>query len=91
MKSYSLPAIVIFLLLPGLISAADMQQKLYVLSSAGNDVTVIDVATNTIIGSIEVGDRPHGIATTGAFDVLYVATEFDNGMTKIDPVKDVVI
>jgi YVTN family beta-propeller protein len=92
MKSYSLfAAIVISLLFPGLISAAEMQQKLYVLSSAGNDVTVIDVATNTITGSIEVGDRPHGIAATRAHDMLYVATEFDNGLTMINPATDVVI
>ena len=35
------------------------QQKLYVLSSADNDVTIIDVATNQIIGAIEVGELPH--------------------------------
>ncbi len=67
------------------------QQKLYVLSSAGNDITVVDVATNQIIGSIEVGDRPHGIASPASQDVLYIATEFDNGLTVVDPVKDVVV
>lgn len=91
MKSSSLLALLISLLLPGVISAADMQQKLYVLSSAGNDVTIIDVATNTIIGSIEVGDRPHGIAAPRSHDVLYITTEFDNGLTIVDPVKDVVV
>lgn len=91
MKACSLLAILFSLLLPGVISAADVQQKLYVLSSAGDDVTVIDVATNTIIGSIEVGDRPHGIAAPRAHDVLYVATEFDNGLTLIDPAKDIVV
>ena len=62
------------------------RQKLYVLSSAGNDITVIDVATNEIIGSIEVGDRPHGIAAPASQDVLYIATEFDSGLTVVDPV-----
>ena len=66
-------------------------QKLYVLSSAGNDVTVVDVATNKILDTIEVGDRPHGIAAPRSHDVLYVATEFDNGLTVIDPVRDVVV
>lgn len=79
------------LLLPGLLYAEDIKQKLYVLSSAGNDVTVIDVATNKITGTIEVGDRPHGIAATRAHDVLYIATEFDNGLTIIDPTNDEVI
>ncbi len=67
------------------------RQKLYVLSSAGNDITVVDVATNEIIGSIEVGDRPHGIAAPASQDVLYIATEFDNSLTVIDPAKDVVV
>ena len=72
----------------GLAQPAQAVQKLYVLSSAGSDVTVIDVATNKIIGSVEVGDRPHGIAAPRSHDVLYVATEFDNGLAVIDPVTD---
>lgn len=84
--------ITLFLLLPAShIFAGETQQKLYVLSSAANDVTVIDVASNTIIGTIEVGDRPHGIAAPRSQDVLYIATEFDNGLTVVDPVKDAVI
>ncbi len=70
---------------------AGERQKLYILSSAGNDVTVVDVASNKIIGSIEVGDRPHGLASPASQDVLYVATEFDNGLVVVDPLRDVVI
>lgn len=69
---------------------ATAEQKLYVLSSEGHDVTVIDVATNTIIGSVEVGDRPHGIAAPASQDVLYISTEHDNGLTVIDPRTDTV-
>ena len=72
-------------------AAANGRQKLYVLSSAGNDITVVDVATNEIIGSIEVGDRPHGIAAPASQEVLYIATEFDSGLTVVDPVHDVVV
>ena len=53
-------------------AASAERQKLYILSSAGNDVTVVDVATNKIIGSIEVGDRPHGLAAPASQDILYV-------------------
>ena len=70
--------------------AADVQQKLYVLSSLGNDVSVIDVASNRLIGAIEVGDRPHGIAATRAQDKLFVAVEHDNTLAVIDPVTDTV-
>lgn len=75
----------------GLTTSAVAKQKLYVLSSEGQDVTVIDVATNRIIGHIEVGDRPHGIAAPRSQDVLYIATEHDNGLTVIDPYTDTVI
>jgi YVTN family beta-propeller protein len=50
-------------------------QKLYVTNSAGDDVTVIDAATNKVIGRIEVGPSPHGIATPAAQDVIYVTIE----------------
>ena len=74
----------------GITTTAMAKQKLYVLSSEGQDITVIDVATNKIIGSVEVGDRPHGIAAPRAQDVLYIATEHDNGLTVVDPRTDTV-
>src|SRR6185437_16272385 len=42
--------------------AATVRQKLYVTNSAGDDVTVIDVASNKPITTIQVGPHPHGIA-----------------------------
>lgn len=70
---------------------AGTRQKLYILSSNSNDVTVVDVATNKILGSIEVGELPHGIATPESQHPLYVATEGDDGLAVVDPVKDVLI
>lgn len=84
----------IMLLLAGVLlvwwahAVADTRQKLYILSSMGDDVTVVDTKTHQIIGSIQVGDRPHGIAAPRSQQVLYVSTEFDNGLAVIDPVKD---
>src|SRR5690348_11427855 len=37
---------------------AKVRHKLYVTNSAGDDVTVIDVASNRPIGRIEVGPHP---------------------------------
>jgi YVTN family beta-propeller protein len=54
---------------------AKVRQKLYVTSSAGDDVTVIDVASNKPIGRIEVGPHPHGIAVPAAADFLLVTIE----------------
>jgi len=52
-----------------------VHQKLYVTNSAGDDVTVIDVATNKPLGRIEVGPHPHGIAIPASQDVIYVTIE----------------
>jgi YVTN family beta-propeller protein len=51
------------------------RQKLYVTNSAGDDVTVVDVATNKPIGRIVVGPHPHGIAAPASQDVIYVTVE----------------
>ncbi|HLJ96223.1 MAG TPA: hypothetical protein VKU02_23820 [Gemmataceae bacterium] len=56
-------------------SPARVPQKLYVTNSAGNDITVVDVATNKPIGRIEVGPNPHGIAVPASQDVIYVTIE----------------
>ena len=55
--------------------AGKIHQKLYVTNSAGDDITVIDVATNKPIGRIEVGPNPHGIAVPASQDVIYVTIE----------------
>ncbi|MFQ5743398.1 MAG: YncE family protein [Acidobacteriota bacterium] len=72
-------------------TAGQGRQKLYVLSSNADDVTVIDVATNQIIGSVQVGPLPHGIAAPRSQDLLYVSTEGDNGVTVVDVAKDEVV
>ena len=69
--------------------SVDYHEKLYILSSASDDMTVVDVATNKIIGAVTVGALPHGIAAPKSQTVLYVATEGeDHGLTVVDPIKD---
>jgi YVTN family beta-propeller protein len=91
--------LLVFASLPSLASAADgakVRQKLYVTNSAGDDVTIIDVATNKPIGRIEVGPHPHGIAVPAAQDVILVTIE-GHGQAKpgelvwIDPQTDKII
>lgn len=67
------------------------KQKLYIINTAGNDVTVADVATNKVIGRIEVGPHPHGIAVPDSQDLLLVTIEGGKGeLVWIDPVTDTV-
>ncbi|MBI1831426.1 MAG: hypothetical protein HYR84_08250 [Planctomycetes bacterium] len=66
-------------------------RKLYVINTAGNDVTVVDVITNKVIGRIEVGPRPHGIAASASGDVLLVTVEGGKGeLVWIDPRTDTI-
>src|SRR5262249_4240580 len=64
-----------------------------VTNSAGDDVTVIDVATNKPLGRIEVGPNPHGIAVPASQDVVYVSIEGGKrgALVTIDPRSDKVI
>jgi YVTN family beta-propeller protein len=66
---------IFFLSSPAAEAASKGRQKLYVTNSAGNDVTVIDIATHKPIGRIEVGPHPHGIAVPASQDVIYVTIE----------------
>jgi YVTN family beta-propeller protein len=67
-----------------------VRQKLYVTNSTGNDVTIADVATNKVIGRIEVGPKPHGIAVPAKQDFILVTIEGTSPgeLVWIDPATD---
>ncbi len=84
-------SVAVYVVRPMLGAQEGRQQKLYVLSSAANDMIVIDVATNEIIASVDVGPLPHGLATPATEDILWVATEGDNTLVVVDPATDKVV
>jgi YVTN family beta-propeller protein len=63
---------------------------LYITNSAGNDVTVADIATNKVIGRIEVGPHPHGIAAPASQGLILVTIEGSKPgeLVWIDPLTD---
>jgi YVTN family beta-propeller protein len=69
---------------------AAVRQMLYVTNSTGDDVTIVDVATNKPLGRIEVGPHPHGIAVPASQDVIYVTIEGSTPgeLLAIDPLTD---
>jgi YVTN family beta-propeller protein len=81
------------LVVPADATAAKGREKLYVTNSAGDDVTVIDVATNQVLGRIEVGPHPHGIAVPASEDVVYVTIEGrkPGELVTVDPRTDTVV
>ena len=54
---------------------AGSSPKLYVASAAGNDIYIIDTATNKVIQRVEVGPEPHGLVATAAADRIFITTE----------------
>ena len=60
------------------------QKRLYVATGRGKTVAVIDVATDSIIGSVEVGVRPWGIALTADGRKLYSANGPSNDVSVVD-------
>jgi YVTN family beta-propeller protein len=97
MSRSPLALLVAGLMFAGAASAAEpaksSKPKLYVTNSDGNDVTVIDPATQKPLGRIEVGLHPHGIAVPAARDVIYITVEDSqpSELVAIDPHTDKVI
>jgi YVTN family beta-propeller protein len=67
--------------------------KLYVTvtDNGTNTVSVIDTATNSVVGTIAVGSRPSGIAITPDGTKVYVVNAGDNTVSVIDTATNTVI
>jgi DNA-binding beta-propeller fold protein YncE len=71
----------------------ETQEKLYVNSGEGdtNNLTIIDVKTMKIIKKMTTGKHPHGVASPKSQDVLYIASETEGTVTKLDTIRDEII
>jgi YVTN family beta-propeller protein len=58
--------------------------RVYVANHTGNSVTVIDGASDSVVGTIEVGERPQGLAVDSANHKIYVANTHSDTTTVID-------
>jgi YVTN family beta-propeller protein len=72
-------AIIPILLLACAAPEPAVPQKLYVANSAGNDLHIIDTATNKVIKRVEVGPNPHGLVATKDGKRLFLTIENENG------------
>lgn len=59
-------------------------KKLYVSTGRGHKVFVIDIATNQVTGSFEVGERPWGIALSPDGKTLYTANGPTGDVSVVD-------
>ena len=61
-----------------------MRRKLYVSTGRGHQVFTVDTATNKVLGSVEVGARPWGIALSLDAKTLYSANGPSNDVSVVD-------
>jgi len=57
---------------------------LYVDNSTGNDISVINVAQNKVIATVQVGSLPHAICASGDGRQVYTTTQADFTLQQID-------
>ena len=72
-------------------AAAHGITKLYVSNSQGDDITVIDLATRSVIGDIKVGARVHGLCAPSDGRELFTTIESENNLKVIDTTTDRVV
>jgi YVTN family beta-propeller protein len=58
--------------------------RVYVANSAGNNVTVIDPASNKAVGEIQVSNNPHGIVPSPDCSRFYVSSETENVLDVVE-------
>jgi hypothetical protein len=54
---------------------------LYVSNATTDNISVIDVLTNTVIKTISVGNFPRGVAYDSKYDRIYVENSLDNNIS----------
>lgn len=65
-------------------SAGDGRLVLFQTNSAGDNVHIIDVATNKVVGEITDEEVPHGVAISPDASRLYISNEADATLDVID-------
>ncbi|HEY4587156.1 MAG TPA: beta-propeller fold lactonase family protein [Brevundimonas sp.] len=65
-------------------------QRAYIANQTDNTVSVIDVATDTVIATIAVGQAPEGVAVSPDGARVYVSNSGSNTVSVIDAASKVV-
>jgi YVTN family beta-propeller protein len=78
----------LLLLLPGPSWAV---QYAYIANHGGSNVSVIDTASNTVIGTVPVGIHPYGVAVNPAGTLAYVTNEGSNTVSVINTRTNIVV
>jgi YVTN family beta-propeller protein len=58
--------------------------QLYISTGRGHTIVTLDTKTNKVLGSVEVGGRPWGIALSADGNTLYSANGPENDVAVVD-------
>ena len=72
-------------LAPHAIAFDPATQRMFVASEDAGTLSAIDVATDTVVGYVQVGEEPHGVAVRPD-GLVYVTAKHANKVAVVDPV-----
>src|SRR2546427_5047362 len=83
MRRSALAGVVLLVLAFGC-TRAGAELRVFVTNEKSDDVTVIDAATRTVVGTIRVGKRPRGVAVSPDGRRGYVSNSNSDSLSGID-------
>src|SRR5438477_9147675 len=83
MRRSALAGVVLLVLAFGS-TRAGAELRVFVTNEKSDDVTVIDAATRTVVGTIRVSKRPRGVAVSPDGRRAYVANSNSDSLSVID-------
>lgn len=75
-------SLVVLVAFPVLLTASDL--RVYVANSAASNISIIDPASNQVVGEFEVSRNPHGIVPSPDKSVFYISSEGENVLDVVD-------
>ncbi len=78
-------------ILLSLAAPAEAALKLYVTNSRGADISVVDVASRTVTGTLKVGDHVHGACAPADGSRVFTTISSDKVLKVIDTASDQVV
>jgi YVTN family beta-propeller protein len=67
-----------------MVSAQNLKQRIIQTNSAGDNIHIIDPATNKVVGEITGIEAPHGVTVAPDGSKIYVSEEATNTLTVVD-------
>src|SRR6266705_5685087 len=79
-----LGGIVLCLVSVSLLAAPNSKLRIVQTNSAGDNIHIIDAATNKVVGEIKGIEAPHGVAVAPDGSRIYVSEQADRTLTVVD-------